>query len=97
MNAKQSLRELRKYCDELEDFNRKSTATVRGLYSVIDALFTGKNVCESCIDFQECQLQAKEEGKGCELWWLKYPEKEDQRNEKDPISKAEKESQQACQ
>ena len=70
MNAKQSLRELRKYCDELEDFNRKSTATVRGLYSVIDALFTGKSVCESCIDFQECQLQAKEEGKGCEDFLL---------------------------
>ena len=41
--------------------------------------------------------EAKEEGKGCELWWLKYPEKEEKQDEKVSNPEAEKESQRAGQ
>ena len=46
-------------------------ATVKGLYQCIDVLIQGGNICERCEDYEECQLKAKEEGKGCEDWSMK--------------------------
>ena len=68
MNAKQALKAASKRIEELEHFNRMSRATVISLYKALDAIFSGGNVCELCEDYEECQLEAKEQGKGCPDW-----------------------------
>ena len=59
--------------DELERVLKGAQADIKLYNEVIDAMIGGKAPCEWCEDFQECQLEAK--GKGCELWWLRYPKK----------------------
>jgi hypothetical protein len=78
MNKKQALKSQEKIIaqqeamiEALKDFNKRSSATVKGLYQCIDVLIQGGNICERCEDYEECQLKAKEEGKGCEDWSMK--------------------------
>jgi hypothetical protein len=68
MNAKQALKAASKRIEELEHFNRMSRATVVSLYKALDAVFSGGNLCELCEDYEECQLEAKKQGKGCPEW-----------------------------
>ena len=68
MNARQAAKAAAKHIEELEDYNNRATATIQGLYKCIEIMFKGGNVCEHCDDYEECQLKAKEEGKGCEDW-----------------------------
>lgn len=69
MNGRQAAKAASKRIEELENFNRRSKATVKGLYECIDILLSGGNICERCEDFEECQLEAK--GKGCADWLMK--------------------------
>lgn len=68
MNGKQAAREAAKRIEELEFFNRSAAAAIRSLYQAIEGIFNGENVCLMCEDYEECQLEAKEGGKGCALW-----------------------------
>ena len=43
------------------------------LYKALDAIFSDGNVCELCEDYEECQLEAKEQGKGCPEWSHRTP------------------------
>lgn len=77
MNAKQSLKKAAARIEELEDFNRRAVAEIRGLNMVIDSVIVGeKTYCDYCEEKNECQLKARETGKGCQDWWLmmKLPE-----------------------
>ena len=78
MNQKQSLKAAEKnieklegYIEDLKDFNKRASTTIKGLYQCIDILLKGGNICEYCEDYEECDLKAKGEGKGCEEWFMK--------------------------
>lgn len=84
MNTRQSLKKAAAKIEELEDFNRRAVAEIRGLNACIDSVIAGeKTYCDWCEEQNECQLEAK--GKGCDLWWLmmnlELPEKEDDPDE----------------
>ena len=73
MNAKQAAKAAAARIEELEHFNRSARATIVSLYKALDAIFSGGNVCELCEDYEECQLEAKKQGKGCTEWSHKTP------------------------
>ena len=77
MNSRQAAKAAAKRIKELEWFNRKSAATVKGLYQALDAVFSGEGICQRCEDYDECEKEAKEEGKWCEDWTLKDPGPDD--------------------
>lgn len=70
MNAKQSLRLAAKRIEELEYFNRRSAADIKEYNNCIDRMIAGGSPCDYCEDQNECQLQAKADGKGCTEWML---------------------------
>jgi len=70
MNAKQSLKLAAKKIEEQEDYIRRCVADIRAYNQVIELMITGRSACEWCEDRAECQLKAKEEGKGCDEWML---------------------------
>lgn len=72
MNGRQAAKMAAARIEELEYFNRSAAATIRTLYQAVDALLTGGDVCIMCEDYDECQLEAKNEGKGCRDWSHKY-------------------------
>lgn len=77
MNSRQAARMAAKRIEELEFFNRSAAATIKSLYQAIDAMLAGENVCIMCEDYEECQLEAKNEGKGCPEWSHKYSSPDD--------------------
>lgn len=68
MNARQAAKAAGKRIEELEWYNKSAGATIRKLYHALDVIFSGGNVCELCEDYEECQLEAKKQGKGCPEW-----------------------------
>ena len=69
MNAKQSLKAASKHIEDLEDFNRRSVSEVKYLNKVIDSVIAGeKTYCDWCQEQEECE---REQGTGCDNWWLK--------------------------
>lgn len=72
MNGRQAAKLAAKRIEELEYFNRSAGATIKRLYQAIDMIIAGENICEVCEDFNECQLEAKKQGKGCHEWSHKY-------------------------
>lgn len=69
MNAKQSLKAASKRIIDLEDFNRRSSAEIRGLNNCIDSVIAGQySFCDWCMEKDECQRE--ERGSGCSQWWL---------------------------
>lgn len=70
MNARQSARLAAKRIEELEDFNQRASADIRGLYKAIEHIISGGCPCDFCEDIEECQLKAKG-GKGCTDFLLK--------------------------
>ena len=69
MNAKQSLRAASKRIEELEDFNRRSSAEIKWLNKCIDSVIAGdKTYCDWCEENADCKRPIK--GKGCSEWWL---------------------------
>ena len=69
MNAKQALRAASKHIEELEDFNRRSSAEIKALNACIDSVIAGtKTYCDWCEEQNECQRQCK--GQGCAEWWM---------------------------
>ena len=69
MNAKQALKAASKHIEDLEDFNRRSVSEVKYLNKVIDSVIAGeKTYCDWCQEQEECE---REQGAGCDNWWLK--------------------------
>ena len=77
MNSRQAAKAASKEIEKLEYFNRSAGATIKRLYQAIDLLIAGENICDMCADFQECHLEAKEQGKGCRDWSHKYSSPEE--------------------
>lgn len=81
MNAKQSLKLASARIIELEDWNKRAQAEIKGLNACIDSVIAGeKTYCDWCEEQQECQRECK--GTGCSEWWLvmnlpEIPEKEE--------------------
>lgn len=74
MNAKQALKAARKHLEELEYYKQEATADIKAYNGCIEHMIKGGSPCDWCNDQIECQLQAKEEGKGCDEWMLKFRE-----------------------
>lgn len=72
MNAKQSLKLARKHIEELEYYKQEATADIKAYNGCIEHMIKGGSPCDWCNDQVECQLQAKEDGKGCDEWMLKF-------------------------
>ena len=47
---------------------------VRTYVECIHHMIAGDSPCEYCEERNECQLTAKELGKGCQEWWLRWGE-----------------------
>ena len=69
MNARQAAKKAAARIEELEDFNRRSAADVRGLYRAIDRLIAGECICDICEEQNECTKPEKDK-KTCSGWWL---------------------------
>ena len=70
MNAKQALRAASKHIEELEDWNLRASADIKGYNQCIDGVIAGQcSFCDWCEENAECQRECK--GQGCEEWWLK--------------------------
>ena len=70
MNKRQALREAAARIEKMEDYNRRATADIKAYNQCIDGMIAGQSPCPWCMEYPECQLEAKD-GKGCEQWWLK--------------------------
>ena len=71
MNCKQSLRAASKRIEDLEDFNTRASRDIKAYNQLIDGVIAGQmSFCDWCEDREECQLEAKERGTGCDQCWL---------------------------
>lgn len=70
MNARQAAKAAAKQIEELMDFNRRCSADIKAYNQCIDGMIAGESPCPWCMEYEECQLEAKD-GKGCSEWWLK--------------------------
>ena len=70
MNAKQALKKVVQRNADLEDYNRRASADIKAYNECIDTMIAGGSPCPWCMEYDECQLEAKN-GKGCSEWWLK--------------------------
>lgn len=78
MNAKQSLKIVSKDLADKEIVLARAMKDIARYNLCIDSVIAGeKTFCDWCEEQNECQLEAK--GKGCDVWWLKY---EEDQNEK---------------
>lgn len=72
MNAKQALKLCSKQLEETEAVLQRAQQDIKDYNACIESMIKGGSPCEWCEEKEECQLQAKADGKGCEQWWLKY-------------------------
>ena len=70
MNARQALKKVVERNTDLEDYNRRCSADIKAYNECIDTMIAGGSPCPWCMEYPECQLEAKD-GKGCSEWWLK--------------------------
>lgn len=77
MNAKQALRRVSIRLEDLEKVLARAQNDIKMYNDAIDHMIAGGSPCDYCEDQTECSLQAKADGKGCKLWWLKYNREED--------------------
>ena len=71
MNSRQAAKAAAKRIEEQEHTLALNKADIRDYNAVILDLISGKSPCDWCEDQEECQLQAKEDGKGCSEWMLR--------------------------
>lgn len=83
MNARQAALRAAKLVDEvtkqnteLASMNANQAADIKAYNNVILAMIGGESPCPWCEEEKECKLEAKG-GKGCQEWWLKWPERGD--------------------
>lgn len=76
MNAKQSLKLVAKQLEDLETRMARAERDIKDYNLCIDSMIAGGSPCDWCEEQRECQLTAKDDGKGCAKWWLKYQEEE---------------------
>lgn len=84
MNAKQSLRECAKNLEiaeaalvDLHTVVGRAEKDIKAYVQCILGMIQGGSPCEWCEEQNECQLQAKADGKGCDQWWLRYEEEDE--------------------
>ena len=76
MNARQALRAVSERLRDIEIVLAGAQNDIVLYNQCIDSMIQGGSPCEFCEDFEECQLQAKADGKGCAQWWLRYSREE---------------------
>lgn len=86
MNAKQSLRLASARLAEVETVLARAQADIKDYNDCIDAMIRGESPCKWCEEYPECQLEAKD-GKGCDLWWLRYGKETPKEEESEEIVK----------
>ena len=76
MNSKQAWKAVRnrKRVADLEEVLTRAKRDIRDYNACIDHMIDGGSPCDFCEDKPECLLQAKIDGKGCDLWMLRYPD-----------------------
>lgn len=59
--------------DQLNDFNKRCSADIRGYVSTVLGMIEGKSPCESCEEHRlgECEHKDCEMKNGCDGWWLR--------------------------
>lgn len=72
MNGKQAARAAAKRIEELEYVNAMQSKDIADYNKCILSMISGDSPCLWCEERPECQLEAKEAGKGCSEWWLRY-------------------------
>ena len=72
MNGRQAAKRAAERIEELEYFNLRCTQDIKGYVACINHMIHGGSPCEFCEDMSECQLKAKDEGKGCDEWMLAF-------------------------
>ncbi len=76
MNKLQSLRQSLSAAQariaELEYVCRNCVKDINWYNRCIEHMIQGGSPCDWCDDLQECQLKAKDEGKGCLDWILRF-------------------------
>ena len=72
MNARQALKSVLKKNKELAYHVARSAADITLYNECILGMIKGESPCEWCNDREECQLEAKELGNGCEDWLLTF-------------------------
>lgn len=77
MNAKQSLKIVSARLADVETVLGRAQKDIKEYNACIDHMIAGGSPCDYCEDQRECTLQAKADGKGCNLWWLAYNRKDD--------------------
>lgn len=74
MAARQTINDLFDQIDGAVFHAAQMTADIKRYNECIDCMIAGGSPCQWCEDYKECQLQAKKDGKGCELWMLAFPD-----------------------
>lgn len=74
MTARQTIDDLLDQLDGTMFHITHTAADIKRYNKCIDGMIEGKSPCPWCEDYKECQLQAKTDGKGCELWMLSFPD-----------------------
>ena len=72
MNGRQAAKAAAKKIEELMLVNIKMTQDIKDYNDVILGMIEGGDPCQWCEDLSECQLEAKEAGKGCAEWMLRF-------------------------
>ena len=71
MNAKQSLKTANKKIVQLEDWNNKAKADIKGYNACIDGVIAGQcSFCDWCEENRLGECEKPEKGTGCCDWWL---------------------------
>lgn len=76
MNQRQSLKKASKRIEDLEIVMARAKADIVDYNTVILGMIEGGSPCPLCEDWDECQLQAKTDGKGCPEWLLRHQREE---------------------
>lgn len=58
--------------EEAEKAIARAESDIKAYNACIDAMIAGGSPCDWCEDQCECQLTAKDSGRGCAEWWLRY-------------------------
>lgn len=74
LNARQALKKVSEQLEGAAFQITQMTADIKRYNQCIDGMIAGGSPCPWCEDYKECQLQAKTDGKGCELWMLSFPD-----------------------
>lgn len=70
--AEKVIRGLEEQIADLMHYKKMATADIKDYNKCILSLISGNSACVWCEDREECQLEAKTQGKGCQEWLLAF-------------------------